>query len=254
MPAERGRGGVEEGDAEDQAATLAALGRRAAVAVVVTVLGVAASVLGSVPGLVVGRSTAAGYTLALVGSELGFVAAGVLFLAWTDRGVEYLDMELPRGHRGWALVVGATVGLFAARSVVIVAASQAGVSPAGSSVTQVDLPFRVLVAILLPAMLLVVGPAEELLFRGVIQKYLREAVSGPAAIIGAGTLFGTIHLPTLVAGTGLGVFVSLGVITLVGFGLGWVYEYTGSLPAAMVGHGVYNALIVATAYAVEVLA
>jgi membrane protease YdiL (CAAX protease family) len=254
MRAERERAGDESGDADGQEATLEALGRRAAVAVVVTVLGVVASVLGSVPGLVVGRSTAAGYTLALVGSELGFVAAGVLFLVWTGRGVGYLDMELPGGHRRWALVAGATVGLFAFRSVLILAAAQVGITPAGSSVTQVDLPFEVLVAILLPAMLLVVGPAEELLFRGVLQKYLREAVSAPAAIIGAGTLFGTIHLPTLVAGTGLGVFVSLGIITLVGFGLGWLYEYTGSLPAAMLGHGAYNALIVATAYAFEVAA
>ena len=229
------------------------VGLRMGVGVLVTLFGVAASAIGSVPGLVVGRDTAGGFALALVGSELGFVAVGVLFLVVTGRGVAYLNLDVPSGHRGWALVVGATVGLFLARSLAILRASQFGVAPAGSSVTQVDVPLPVLVAILLPAMVLVVGPAEELLFRGVLQTYLREIASAPVAIVGAGLLFGGIHLPTLVGASGVGVAVSLAVITLVGFAIGWLYEHTGSLPAAMFAHGVYNALIVASAYAFETL-
>lgn len=223
------------------------------VAVAVTVLAVAVSFVGSVPGLVVGQDSAAGFVALLVGGQLGFVATGVAFLLVTGRGLAYLDLELPGSHRTWGLVVGFTLAAFLFRTGVLLAAFELGIEPAPSSIAEVDLPFEVLVAVLLPAMVLVVGPAEELLFRGVLQKFLREVASPPVAIVGAGLLFGFVHVLSLVQSTGLGTVVSLVVITLVGFGLGWLYEYTGSLPAAMLAHGGYNALIVLAAYASETL-
>jgi len=223
------------------------------VAIALTVLAVVASVFGSVPGVLLGQNTAAGFAVALLGSELGFAVAGIGFLLVTGRGLGYLDLDGPAGVAGWGLVAVFTVGAFVARSGILLATLRLGVEPAPSSIAEVDLPLRVLVAVLLPAMLLVVGPAEELLFRGVVQKFLREEASPRAAILGAGLLFGAVHVFSLVQSSGLGTLVSLVIITLVGFGLGWLYERTGSLPAAMVAHGGYNALIVGSAYALELV-
>jgi membrane protease YdiL (CAAX protease family) len=218
-----------------------------------TVLGVVASAVGGVPGLLLGPDTPVGFVVGAVGGELGFLAVGLGFLVVTGRGIGYLDLRLPGSAREWGLVVGVVLGLFVVRMVLLVGALELGVEPAPSAVSEVDLPTPVLAAILVPLMLLVVGPVEELLFRGVIQKFLRETTGPWPAILGAGLLFGSIHVFSIVISTSLGAVVSLVVITGVGICLGWLYERTGSLPAAMVGHGAYNALIVASAYALEVL-
>lgn len=220
-------------------------------AVGLTVLGVVGTILGSIPGVLVGQNSLVGFLLALVGSELGYAAAGVLFLVASGRGLAYLDLSLPGSARAWGLVVGVTLGALVFRVVVLLVAFAAGVEPAASSVTQVDIPTRTLLLVLIPGFLLIVGPAEELLFRGVIQKYLREAFSPGAAIIGAGLLFGLIHVLALSAASPVGSLVSLTIITIVGLALGWLYERTGSLPAAMLAHGAYNALIAVTALAFQ---
>lgn len=223
----------------------------ALVAVGVTVLAIVASALGGAPAIFIGTDAPTGFVVGLLGSELGFVAVALGFVLITGRGLGYLDLRLPVGAREWAFVVGFTVALFLARSVVLVGALELGVQPAPSTIGEVDLPPRVLAGILVPAMLLVVGPAEELLFRGVIQKFLRETMGAWLAILGAGLLFGVIHVFALVQSSGAGTVLSIVVITAIGVSLGWLYEHTGSLPAAMVAHGGYNALIVVSAFALQ---
>lgn len=218
------------------------------VAVGLTVVGVVVSLLGSIPGFVLGVDTVTGFVVSIVGGELGYAVTGVLFLVATRRGLAYLDLEPPGSHRGWGLVVVVTVGALAFRTAALFGATEFGIEPSAPSISMVDLPFEVLVAVLVPASLLVIGPAEELLFRGVLQKYLRETLSALGAIMTAGLLFGVIHVLTFVQSTGPGALVSLVIITLVGFGLGWLYERTGSLLAAMAAHGAYNAIIVGSAY------
>jgi len=223
----------------------------ALVAVGVTVLAIVASAIGGAPAIVIGTDSPTGFVVGLLGSELGFVAVAVGFVLLTGRGLGYFDLRLPGGAREWAFVVGFTVALFLARSVLLVGALELGIQPAPSTVGDVDLPPRVLAGILIPAMLLVVGPAEELLFRGVVQTFLRETLSAWPAILGAGALFGVIHVFALVRSSGAGTLLSIVVITAVGVALGWLYERTGSLPAAMVAHGGYNALIVVSAFALQ---
>lgn len=222
-------------------------------AVAVTILGVVLSGLGSLPGYVVGLDSLAGLSVAVVGSGLGFVVAGLVFLQLSGRGVDYLDLDVPGSNREWGVVAGVVLGAFVFRTVALIVSFAANVEPSVSPIALVDVPTRALLLFLIPVFLLVVGPAEELLFRGVIQKYLREVVSPWAAIVGAGLLFGSIHVFALVGSTNLGTVVALVVITVVGFALGWLYERTGSLVAAMLAHGSYNALIAASALVLEVL-
>lgn len=244
-PHEPGRGDEEETVARRAVTVLVAVG--------LTALGLVASAVGGVPGLLIGTDTPAGFVVGLLGGELGFVLVALLFLLATGRGLGYLDLEWPDSTGEWTLVVGFTLTVFVLRTVVLIASLQLGVEPAPSTIGEVDLPPAVLTVILVPAMLLVVGPAEELLFRGVVQKFLRESFGAWPAILGAGALFGAIHLLALVQSSGLGTLLTLIVITAVGVGLGWLYERTGSLPAAMLAHGGYNALIVVTAFGLQSL-
>jgi hypothetical protein len=217
----------------------------AAGAFALTVAGIVASILLSVPAFFVGIDTLVGFTLSIVLGEAGYALVAVAFVVLTGRGLSSFGLDLPPS---WGLVALVTVGVFVFRTVVVVGAVVAGVEPSPPSITGVDLPVETMLAVLVPASLLVIGPAEELLFRGTVQPYLRERFSPTAAIVGAGVLFAAIHVFALIVASLASAAVSLGVILVVGLAMGWLYERTGSVLAPMVAHGGYNALIFGSAY------
>lgn len=217
----------------------------AAGALSITVLGIIVANALSVPGFLIGLDTAAGFAVSIVLSEIGFVVAAVVFVLVTGRGTRYFDLDPPDS---WVFVAAVTLALYVFRTAVLAAAVALGVDPSPPAITGVDLPIETLIMIMIPVSVLVIGPAEELLFRGAIQKYLGERVSPNAAVVGAGTLFGLIHIPALIVSTGAGALVSLGTIFTVGLALGWLYERTGTVVSAMAAHAGYNALIFGTGY------
>lgn len=87
--------------------------------------------------------------------------------------------------------------------------------------------------------LLVVGPAEELLFRGIIQSRVRETFGPVAGVTIPTAIFAMIHLTgygTLGAG-----LLGVAVMFLVGFVLALSYEYTDNLVVVALMHGLFNA-------------
>nr|WP_303647111.1 CPBP family intramembrane glutamic endopeptidase [Haloarchaeobius salinus] len=102
--------------------------------------------------------------------------------------------------------------------------------------------------LLLVGNLLLIGPAEELLFRGVIQGRLRESF-GPALAIGITSLgFALSHVPSYwIGGSDLltsGVFFALLGIAAGGIILGGIYERTKNLIVVALIHGLINAIAV----------
>jgi uncharacterized protein len=89
------------------------------------------------------------------------------------------------------------------------------------------------------------GIGEEMLFRGVVQPAVAEAIGGPhGVLLGlliAAILFGLLHPITLTYALLAG---------LIGLYLGWIWLATGNLLTPMVTHGVYDFL--ALAYLVKV--
>ena len=75
------------------------------------------------------------------------------------------------------------------------------------------------------------GACEEMLFRGLMQTWLATLVSPYVAIVVVAALFGLAHAisPSYVA-----------FAFLLGLVLGYLYYWTGSPPAAMLAHGVYD--------------
>ena len=92
--------------------------------------------------------------------------------------------------------------------------------------------------------ILVVGPAEELLFRGVIQGGLRRSFGAAPAILIASVLFGLLHVG--VDGTLPEQLAYMGVTVLLGALLGVLYERTDNIVIPALAHGLYNAIIFST--------
>jgi len=86
-------------------------------------------------------------------------------------------------------------------------------------------------------MVLFVGLAEELLFRGLIQRGLMGVFGTKWGIFGAALLFAVAHLTQ-------GLSLGLGFIFVMGMVLGYIYYKTKSLVAPVVLHGMGNVMLV----------
>jgi membrane protease YdiL (CAAX protease family) len=80
---------------------------------------------------------------------------------------------------------------------------------------------------------LVAAVAEELLFRGFIQRIFQRNMNGPLAVVLAGILFSLCHFnPPVIAGV-----AALGIL------YGFMFYRTGVLWYSIIGHGIYNLVI-----------
>jgi membrane protease YdiL (CAAX protease family) len=100
---------------------------------------------------------------------------------------------------------------------------------------------------LIPLSLLVIGPGEELLFRGIIQNRLRESFGPVGAIVFASATFAPAHLLALTGSLqALAVTISLLFVPALIFGV--TYELADNLVVPSVIHGAYNATIFGLVY------
>ncbi|AUX08676.1 Abi/CAAX family protein [Halalkaliarchaeum desulfuricum] len=95
--------------------------------------------------------------------------------------------------------------------------------------------------------IVVVGPVEELLFRGVVQGLLRRALSAWPAIVMASAFFGLVHV-WAVRGTIEQQLLYAFVATVLGLILGYLYERTDNIVVPGLAHGLYNAVLFAIQY------
>lgn len=92
-----------------------------------------------------------------------------------------------------------------------------------------------------------VAPAGEFMFRGVVQGRLRAAFGPAGAIAGASLLFGSLHLANY-AGAPEAVIAGALLIACVGAILGALYELTGTLTVPILAHAVYTVVLSVVAY------
>jgi membrane protease YdiL (CAAX protease family) len=124
-----------------------------------------------------------------------------------------------------------------------------GIEPAQNQVAQVGQRDPTVLLLLIPAAFLLIGPGEELLFRGVVQGTLRRAFDPAPAIAIAAAVFAAIHYFAL-AGPSVGRVATIGVLFLPSLVFGAVYEYTDNLVVPSLIHGAYDATLFAVLYAV----
>jgi len=183
-----------------------------------------------------------------VGLWVGFL---VLPVVWSRRHGGP-DRYLGLSAQWIDLPVGVAVGLASTAvagivsSVVLSAAERKALESTAD--TLVDRARGPAAAALLVVTLCVVTPlAEELFFRGLIFRSLHRVAGGGAglviAVLAGGLVFGLVHYDGKPA-SGVVVAVQLGLLGLFGAVLCTLTYRTGRLGAAIVAHGVFNAVTV----------
>lgn len=186
---------------------------------------------------IVGAGSAEEVIVSTVFQFVGFVLAVGVFLGITDDW-SLIRAEAPN-RRGVATIVVGTIALLVLQVAITQLLSQVGLS-AGENVAL--LPGRENPTYFLQmavVSVLVVGPAEELLFRGVVQGLLRRATSAWSAIAITSVVFGVVHVAAVVGTTGQ-AFVYAAIAAALGGVLGYAYERTNNVVVPALTHGLYN--------------
>ncbi|MFB6178676.1 MAG: lysostaphin resistance A-like protein [Halorientalis sp.] len=209
-------------------------------------------------GLVVGASTTAHRLgVSFLGTPLGQILLSLVLVqgvTFSGLSIVYLslsDMHWPSvrvpTYRDGAWIIGGVVAMFAAMWAILWILRRYDIHSAPNDVSRLGLADPRVFLVLIPAAFLIVGPGEELLFRGVIQSRLRESFSSVWAIGIATLLFAGTHALSLVGSiqARITTITTLFVGSLV---LGIAYERTNNLVVSSVIHSCYDALLFGLAY------
>lgn len=191
-----------------------------------------------------------GQLLFTLGTYLGMGGVAGLYLFRHDLTLSYVRLRRPSIRDLTAIAV-TTVALIALAVAIPNLISRLGLPFTEHSITESIEMNPAIALVFLPLSILVVGPAEEFLYRGIIQTRLGEAFDAGAAVALASLIFAVVHFfayldPANVPGT---VVTILLLLLPLGAILGAVYEYTDNLAVPVLAHGVYNAITYAAVYA-----
>jgi len=229
--------------------------RAVGIAVSIAILGVVllVAVTAAVGSVAIGIGLSTGVALVLgtaLGQYLGFAGLALTYLrrrgfSW-DQIRRYLGVRRPTG-RELGLVVLGQLSIFAILVVLggliqlvgLEGADNEGAEAAARAAQTEPLIFVAIVV----GMFLVVGPCEELLFRGGMQGRLRERFPAAAAIVMTSAVFAPVHVIALAGSSAVAILVTVTVLFVTSLVLGAVYEYTGNLLVPILLHGLHNSLV-----------
>ena len=187
--------------------------------------------------------------LLMVAQYGGILSVALLYLDVNDWSPSDLRLEWPdRRDLGWT--VAGVVVLFATLAAATLVAEQLGLAVTEHSVSESAEDNPAVLLPMIPLSVLLTGPVEELLYRGVVQTRLKQAFSAAPAVAIAAAVFSVVHVPAYAAGGSLdaSLLTTLAVLFVLGGVLGVLYEHTDNLFVPAVAHGVYNAVTFTTTY------
>lgn len=227
--------------------------RALGVGVGVAVLGIfAAVVLGGVvivPLLLAGvePSGLTSLVIALItGQGLAFGGVALGYLRYRGLGRAYIGARIPSILDVLAVIVGyglAFVAVFVGAALVTLTQ----VEPAENQIGQVATENPEVLLVLIPASFLLIGPGEELLFRGVVQNRIREGFGPIAGVLLASIIFAAIHFTALTGGAS-GRLATIGILFFPSLVFGSAYELTDNIVVPALIHGAYNATLFTLLY------
>jgi membrane protease YdiL (CAAX protease family) len=188
--------------------------------------------------------------LLVVGTAIGqYVGFGGLALGYLRRRGftweqvrSYVGVRIP-SLREIGVVVAGYLAIVVLLVIVAGIASMFLPEPAENEATGVAADNPGIVPGMVLMMFLVVGPMEELLFRGIIQNRIRERLDAIPAIVIASAIFATVHVVAL-AGDPSGMLVTVFILFFPATVFGAVYEYTGNVVVPALLHAIHNSVIV----------
>lgn len=188
-------------------------------------------------------------TFLVVSTVFQFVGFYLAVYWYLDRlgSVEALVHAGRPGLRAIAWGVGGLLALLVANVVLSVVLTNFGLEGAQNLIVQRGREHPLLFLYLIPVTVLFVAPAEELVFRGVVQGLFRQAYGVVPAVVLASAVFGLAHFLAL-GGTG-SRGATIAVIVVLGLILGAVYELAGSIYVSTAVHAGWNVTVFAWEYA-----
>lgn len=175
-----------------------------------------------------------------------------LYFRYTDRTPDFLDISKPSTKTVGVAVLGTVALLIAATGLEqlfqlfnitaaehqiyeLATAEEGGFSPQ-------------FLLVMIPMAILVIGPAEELIYRGLIQKSLYSKFSTDQAIVLTSTIFALVHFPAYLTTTVESASITVATVFALSLVLGKIYSYTNNLIIPSLSHGLYNAVLFGLLY------
>jgi len=219
--------------------------------------------LGVATGVAVGAAATVSVAtlpiLSAVGSEtpntpnvlLGSVIAGqaafaLVGLLYVRRYLPDTTVRIPT-QRERRLILAGTVATTVTAFGLEALGSAVGVDPLVSVYESVAVAQPGLLLALAALALLIVGPAEELLFRGAIQARLGRSFGAVSAVALTSLLFTVLHFGNYDAGRAT-VGLAMTIIFVVSSILGMLYTRTDNLAVPILVHGLYDAIVFLVLY------
>ena len=191
------------------------------------------------------ESTPAVFELTQTGVNfLGLFVASLAYLYWRD-GWSMIGFGRPT-IRDLGVVAGGAILLIVSIVALEAVLSQIGLAPDENVAVETGRENPELFLYYIPIVLLLNSPAEELLFRGVVQGLFRQAYGVVPGILAAGAVFGAIHYLALAGQGSAAAYVGIAVVS--GVILGALYEYTENILVPIVVHAAWNVLVYLNLY------
>lgn len=193
---------------------------------------------------------------AAVGQYFGFFGLALGYLrytrefTWTDVR-EYLGVRFPSLKDLGMVIVGyvGIIGLVIVVSIIITFLQlESAQNESAEQLTQSAGTDPILIAGVFALMFFVIGPCEEILYRGVIQNRIRERFAAVPGIIAASIIFGSVHVIALGSTDPVAILTTISVLAVTSLVLGAVYEYTGNLVVPWLLHSLHNSILISVAF------
>ncbi|NGM68800.1 CPBP family intramembrane metalloprotease [Natronolimnobius sp. AArcel1] len=188
-----------------------------------------------------GDTSLGGRTLMMALNFIGMAVAGVIYLLWTDRGLSWIDLRIPT-MRDWKYIIGGSVGSIVFLLGMSNLYAVLGVPAAESQIMDIIAGDQTMVLIMIAIVFLFNAPAEEFLFRNIIQKRLYEAFTPMRSVLIASVIFAIVHLPMyMLAGSMVATAASLVIMFGGSVIFGYVYVKADNLLVPTAAHAALNA-------------
>ncbi|WP_254532094.1 CPBP family intramembrane glutamic endopeptidase [Natrinema gelatinilyticum] len=219
------------------------------VAVGLAIFGIVAQQMTTLPAFLLDPALATAPTETSIASRaavlilgfVGFFVAGGIYLAVTDRGWSYVDLRWPT-RREWRYVLAGVGGGIAFYILISLIVQVLSLPSAENQVSTYIGNDQTMILVMIAIVFVFNAPAEEFLYRNIVQKRLYDAFSRLQAVGIASVIFGLIHFPVYAAlsesllATAVPVAVVMGGAAIFGF----LYAKTDNLLVPIAAHAVFN--------------
>lgn len=170
--------------------------------------------------------------------QVGFLLVALGYLLLRNTASQYAKIHIPTLH-GVAWIVAIPILLAGIGYLLDPVIAALGIAPPGSTGGDIAANFvsrPLLWLVVFVGWFVFAAPAEELLFRGIIQGRLRESFDAAASVFLAACFFGFMHVPVAILSTGLTPISSFIEAFVGGVVFGVAYERTDNLLIPSIAH------------------